>query len=85
MFLDIVSDPPPCLVWLPLMHRLANVENGRWKCTRAHFNMMRLVFERFKNHRILTAEYRELFFLSGFVFFSQSTIPSRVPTAVATV
>ncbi|XP_049612871.1 dystrobrevin, beta a isoform X12 [Syngnathus scovelli] len=26
-FLDIVSDPPPCLVWLPLMHRLANVEN----------------------------------------------------------
>ncbi|XP_037100277.1 dystrobrevin beta-like isoform X10 [Syngnathus acus] len=27
MFLDIVSDPPPCLVWLPLMHRLANVEN----------------------------------------------------------
>ncbi|XP_061610972.1 dystrobrevin, beta a isoform X10 [Phyllopteryx taeniolatus] len=27
MFLDIISDPPPCLVWLPLMHRLANVEN----------------------------------------------------------
>ncbi|XP_061125941.1 dystrobrevin beta-like isoform X7 [Syngnathus typhle] len=27
IFLDIVSDPPPCLVWLPLMHRLANVEN----------------------------------------------------------
>ncbi|XP_077366672.1 dystrobrevin beta-like isoform X4 [Festucalex cinctus] len=27
MFLDIVSDPPPCLVWLTLMHRLANVEN----------------------------------------------------------
>ncbi|XP_051908287.1 dystrobrevin, beta a isoform X3 [Hippocampus zosterae] len=27
MFLGIVSDPPPCLVWLPLMHRLANVEN----------------------------------------------------------
>uniref|UniRef100_A0AAY4DS31 Dystrobrevin n=1 Tax=Denticeps clupeoides TaxID=299321 RepID=A0AAY4DS31_9TELE len=28
-FLDtIMSDPPPqCLVWLPLMHRLANVEN----------------------------------------------------------
>lgn len=24
-----MSDPPPqCLVWLPLMHRLANVENG---------------------------------------------------------
>lgn len=30
MFLDtFMSDPPPqCLVWLPLMHRLANVENG---------------------------------------------------------
>lgn len=29
-FLDaLMSDPPPqCLVWLPLMHRLANVENG---------------------------------------------------------
>ncbi|XP_060777007.1 dystrobrevin alpha isoform X4 [Neoarius graeffei] len=29
MFLDtLMSDPPPqCLVWLPLMHRLANVEN----------------------------------------------------------
>ncbi|XP_051543127.1 dystrobrevin alpha-like isoform X2 [Myxocyprinus asiaticus] len=29
VFLDIfMSDPPPqCLVWLPLMHRLANVEN----------------------------------------------------------
>ncbi|XP_041103609.1 dystrobrevin alpha isoform X17 [Polyodon spathula] len=29
IFLDILmSDPPPqCLVWLPLMHRLANVEN----------------------------------------------------------
>ncbi|XP_047667067.1 dystrobrevin alpha isoform X4 [Tachysurus fulvidraco] len=29
MFLDtFMSDPPPqCLVWLPLMHRLANVEN----------------------------------------------------------
>ncbi|XP_078145852.1 dystrobrevin, beta a isoform X1 [Centroberyx gerrardi] len=28
MFLDIVADPPPqCLVWLPLMHRLANVEH----------------------------------------------------------
>uniref|UniRef100_A0A672LCX6 Dystrobrevin n=1 Tax=Sinocyclocheilus grahami TaxID=75366 RepID=A0A672LCX6_SINGR len=29
VFLDtFVSDPPPqCLVWLPLMHRLANVEN----------------------------------------------------------
>ncbi|GLD51019.1 dystrobrevin alpha isoform X1 [Lates japonicus] len=28
-FLDtLMSDPPPqCLVWLPLMHRLANVEN----------------------------------------------------------
>lgn len=24
-----MADPPPqCLVWLPLMHRLANVENG---------------------------------------------------------
>lgn len=28
MFLDIVADPPQCLVWLPLMHRMANVENG---------------------------------------------------------
>ncbi|XP_029965951.1 dystrobrevin, beta a isoform X3 [Salarias fasciatus] len=27
MFLDMVSDPPQCLVWLPLMHRLANVEH----------------------------------------------------------
>ncbi|XP_053300562.1 dystrobrevin beta isoform X1 [Pleuronectes platessa] len=27
MFLDIVTDPPQCLVWLPLMHRLANVEH----------------------------------------------------------
>lgn len=24
-----MSDPcPPCLVWLPLMHRIASVENG---------------------------------------------------------
>lgn len=32
IFLDsLMSDPAPqCLVWLPLMHRLANVENGRW-------------------------------------------------------
>lgn len=30
-FLDtLMSDlPPQCLVWLPLMHRLANVENGK--------------------------------------------------------
>lgn len=30
MFLDaMMADPPPqCFVWLPLMHRLANVENG---------------------------------------------------------
>uniref|UniRef100_A0A8C3B2D7 Dystrobrevin n=1 Tax=Cyclopterus lumpus TaxID=8103 RepID=A0A8C3B2D7_CYCLU len=27
MFLDIVADPPQCLVWLPLMHRMANVEH----------------------------------------------------------
>ncbi|KAL3979519.1 RNA-binding protein EWS [Sarotherodon galilaeus] len=27
MFLDIVADPPQCLIWLPLMHRLANVEH----------------------------------------------------------
>ncbi|XP_027139805.1 dystrobrevin beta isoform X3 [Larimichthys crocea] len=27
MFLDITADPPQCLVWLPLMHRLANVEH----------------------------------------------------------
>ncbi len=31
-FLDVLmADPPPqCLVWIPLMHRLANVENGTW-------------------------------------------------------
>lgn len=31
-FLDVLmADPPPqCLVWLPLMHRLANVENGEF-------------------------------------------------------
>lgn len=30
-FLDtMMADPPPqCLVWLPLMHRLAHVENGK--------------------------------------------------------
>ncbi len=30
MFLDtLMSDSPPqCLIWLPLLHRLANVENG---------------------------------------------------------
>uniref|UniRef100_A0A8B9LDN5 Dystrobrevin, beta a n=1 Tax=Astyanax mexicanus TaxID=7994 RepID=A0A8B9LDN5_ASTMX len=30
MFLDTIMDdsPPQCLVWLPLMHRIANVENG---------------------------------------------------------
>ncbi|XP_072219044.1 dystrobrevin, beta a isoform X4 [Leuresthes tenuis] len=27
MFLDIVADTPQCLIWLPLMHRLANVEH----------------------------------------------------------
>ncbi|KAM4713381.1 dystrobrevin beta-like isoform 3-T3 [Anableps anableps] len=27
MFLDIVAEPPECLVWLPLMHRMANVEH----------------------------------------------------------
>uniref|UniRef100_A0A8C5CYN3 Dystrobrevin n=1 Tax=Gadus morhua TaxID=8049 RepID=A0A8C5CYN3_GADMO len=28
MFLDIVADPPPqCLLWVPLMHRLADVEH----------------------------------------------------------
>uniref|UniRef100_A0A7N6AV72 Dystrobrevin n=1 Tax=Anabas testudineus TaxID=64144 RepID=A0A7N6AV72_ANATE len=27
MFLDIVANPPECLVWLPLMHRMANVEH----------------------------------------------------------
>ncbi|KAM9355575.1 dystrobrevin, beta a isoform 2-T7 [Pholidichthys leucotaenia] len=26
MFLDIIAEPPQCLVWLPLMHRMANVE-----------------------------------------------------------
>lgn len=36
-FLDaLTSDPPPqCLVWLPLMHRLANVENGKTRGKRA--------------------------------------------------
>lgn len=29
MFLDIVADPPQCLVWLPLMHRMASVEHGK--------------------------------------------------------
>lgn len=31
-FLDIImSDPaPPCMVWLPLLHRLASVENGKY-------------------------------------------------------
>lgn len=30
----MMSDPgPACLVWLPLLHRLANVENGLYiKC-----------------------------------------------------
>ncbi|XP_037541863.1 dystrobrevin beta [Nematolebias whitei] len=27
MFLDIVAEPPECLIWLPLMHRMANVEH----------------------------------------------------------
>ncbi|XP_036003107.1 dystrobrevin, beta a isoform X1 [Fundulus heteroclitus] len=27
MFLDIVAEPPECLVWLPLLHRMANVEH----------------------------------------------------------
>ncbi|XP_071323636.1 dystrobrevin beta-like isoform X2 [Trachinotus anak] len=27
MFLDIVTNTPQCLVWLPLMHRMANVEH----------------------------------------------------------
>ncbi|CAJ1078384.1 dystrobrevin beta-like isoform X6 [Xyrichtys novacula] len=27
MFLDVIADPPQCLVWLPLMHRMANVEH----------------------------------------------------------
>lgn len=37
-FLDVLmADPPPqCLVWLPLMHRLANVENGT-SCFRGFF------------------------------------------------
>ncbi|XP_050843675.1 dystrobrevin beta-like, partial [Serinus canaria] len=32
-FLDtLMADPPPqCLVWLPLLHRLAHVENGKCK------------------------------------------------------
>uniref|UniRef100_A0A674HR01 EF-hand domain-containing protein n=1 Tax=Taeniopygia guttata TaxID=59729 RepID=A0A674HR01_TAEGU len=37
MFLDtLMADPPPqCLVWLPLMHRLAHVENGKCISSRA--------------------------------------------------
>ncbi|XP_075893780.1 dystrobrevin, beta a isoform X4 [Nelusetta ayraudi] len=27
MFLDMVAEPPQCLIWLPLMHRMANVEH----------------------------------------------------------
>uniref|UniRef100_A0A1A7XXY8 Dystrobrevin n=1 Tax=Iconisemion striatum TaxID=60296 RepID=A0A1A7XXY8_9TELE len=27
MFLDIVAEPPECLVWLPVMHRMASVEH----------------------------------------------------------
>ncbi|KAM3603113.1 uncharacterized protein V6R79_016706 [Siganus canaliculatus] len=27
MFLDIITEPPQCLVWLPLVHRLASVEH----------------------------------------------------------
>ncbi|XP_017267480.1 dystrobrevin, beta a isoform X2 [Kryptolebias marmoratus] len=27
MFLDVVAEPPECLVWLPLMHRMADVEH----------------------------------------------------------
>jgi hypothetical protein len=31
-FMDtMMSDPgPPCLVWLPLLHRLASVETGKY-------------------------------------------------------
>ena len=31
-FLDtLLADPAPqCIMWLPLMHRMANVENGKW-------------------------------------------------------
>uniref|UniRef100_A0AAQ4Q0Y0 Dystrobrevin, beta a n=1 Tax=Gasterosteus aculeatus aculeatus TaxID=481459 RepID=A0AAQ4Q0Y0_GASAC len=41
MFLDIVADPPQCLVWLPLMHRMANVEHGanRHTHTNIHTNI----------------------------------------------
>uniref|UniRef100_A0A3Q3FQU7 Dystrobrevin n=1 Tax=Labrus bergylta TaxID=56723 RepID=A0A3Q3FQU7_9LABR len=33
MFLDVIADPPQCLVWLPLMHRMANVEHVRHPVT----------------------------------------------------
>lgn len=36
MFLDIVADPPQCLVWLPLMHRMASVEHGKQTNKHAH-------------------------------------------------
>lgn len=28
VFLDMVVEPPQCLMWLPLMHHMATVENG---------------------------------------------------------
>uniref|UniRef100_A0A8C4NJC1 Dystrobrevin n=2 Tax=Eptatretus burgeri TaxID=7764 RepID=A0A8C4NJC1_EPTBU len=44
MFLDtLMSDPPPqCLIWLPLMHRLANVENvfHPVECSHCHSESM---------------------------------------------
>ncbi|MGH0137386.1 UNVERIFIED_CONTAM: hypothetical protein FKN15_064177 [Acipenser sinensis] len=46
VFLDaLMADPPPqCLVWLPLMHRLANVENGTDANSATITNSARTVF-----------------------------------------
>lgn len=44
MFLDIVADTPLCLVWLPLMHRLANVEHGRHTHFYINFFIYRMHF-----------------------------------------
>ncbi|XP_047243205.1 dystrobrevin, beta a isoform X3 [Girardinichthys multiradiatus] len=40
MFLDIIAEPPECLIWLPLMHRMANVENVHHpvSCSYCHSN-----------------------------------------------
>uniref|UniRef100_A0A8C7ZFZ1 Dystrobrevin n=1 Tax=Oryzias sinensis TaxID=183150 RepID=A0A8C7ZFZ1_9TELE len=42
LFLDIVVEPPQCLIWWPLMHRLANVEHVYHpvSCSYCHDNGM---------------------------------------------